>query len=97
MKLTGIQKTFVEIEYVGSYSKIIDEIFNDIFGCSIESCDNIVIESDVIKLQIDESHHGSPMYKTIKEIHKKDDEKLFYLANSLYLVYSDLLSFKKRK
>jgi hypothetical protein len=97
MKLNGIKKSFVEIEYFGTYSELIDEIFKDIFNCSFKNMDNIIIEKDIIKIQIDESYHGSPMYKTIKEIRKNDDEELFYLANNLYLVYTDLLSFKKRK
>ena len=97
MKLNGIKKSIVEIEYSGTYSELIDEIFKDIFNCSLKNIDNIIIEKDIIKIQMDESYHGSPMYKTIKEIHKNDDEELFYLANSLYLVYNDLLGFKKRK
>lgn len=97
MKLNGIKKSIVEIEYYGTYYELIDEIFKDIFNCSLKNADNIIIEKDLIKFQMDESYHGSPVYKTIKEIHKNDDEKLFYLANNLYLVYNDLLSFKKRK
>ena len=97
MKLNGIKKSIVEIEYSGTYSELIDEIFKDIFNCSLKNADNIIIEKDIIKIQMDESYHGSPMYKTIKEINKNDDEELFYLANSLYLVYSGYISLIKTK
>lgn len=96
MKLEGIKKSFVEIEYVGSYSDLIDEIFKEIYGCSLKSTDNIIVKDDVFLFQSDEAVHGSPMYETFKEIKKKDNEKLFYLANSLYLIYQELLGIKRK-
>lgn len=95
MKLSGVQTTYVDINYTGSYSDLIDSIFMDIFKISIKAIDNINITTDQIEFRIDEAVHGSPLYKTLKIIKKSDNEELFNLANNLYLIYIDLLKINR--
>lgn len=95
MKLSGIQTTYVDINYTGSYADLIDSIFMDIFKISLKAADDINITNDQIEFKVDEAVHGSPLYRTLKIIKKSDNEELFYLANNLYLTYMDLLKISR--
>ena len=94
MKLSGVKHELVEIEYNGSYSDLISNIFQDIFKASLKSFDNILIKDNIIEFQHDISLHGTPYYETHKSIKKEFNENKFNLAVKLINLYNDLQYYK---
>ena len=94
MKLLGFRKENVEIEFDGTYSDLIDKIFQDIFKVSLNNSDNIFINNEIIEFQRDISLHGTPYYETYKSIKKELNYEKFELAIKLINIYNDLKKYK---
>ena len=94
MKLSGVKREVIEVEYNGSYSDLINIIFQDIFKASLNNSDNILIKDDIIEFQRDISLHGTPYYETYKSIKKEFNEDKFNLAVKLINLYNELQYYK---
>ena len=97
MKINVKHIQYLNCEYDGTKSELINDIFKDIFGYSIYQCGinfEYLKDKNILLIQADTSVHGSLCFETIKEIKKQELIDLYF---SLIDVHEKLLNYENKK